>query len=1344
MRSTTALTLLGALLGQHTAVAATQTQPLSQTSRPELGTFKGYPSHIDQQLGTPTFLWLKNDSATKNKAISDSKTSKKSDKNQLEIKAKQQIIANSRRLGIDVVSATNAKLVALHAPQGGPTIARFQQLYHGKEVFGRTLNVLLDKAQNPIALTGNFAPASQSNALVAEASAVDARQAARLAFREMTGENLSGDLQSQGAEDHRETFTLAGGNSSWQLLGQIRTKSLYFSPSETGSALIPAYQVELRAHNDKEQQAFAFIISAVDGRVLRRHNQLSDVATSYRVWADNEGKHQPYDGPVGNALLPAQGFTPQPVATEIPADQPLVTLEHGPISTNDPWLPEGATETWGNNAVAYIDLGALDGFDRYVGDIMPSMNGEQSFDFAASLSDPIGEEARKAAAVNLFYLVNWLHDDWYDNGLDETSGNAQMDNYGRGGMAGDPIFAEGQDFSGRNNANMYTPSDGSSPVMQMYLFDGVVDGELTLTNRNGLGPYAIGTSDFGPTAYDIQSEVVIGVDNSDDWGEGSYNDGCQTPYLNQTNVAGKIVMLRRGMCDFNLKAQFAQENGAIAVLIADNTDQDQPMSMGGYNPSVTIPSVSITKAAGDTLLAAMDDGPVEVHLRRKMTDRDGTLDNGVIAHEFFHYVSNRLVGDGNGLSNQQARAMGEGWSDVAALLLTVREEDSQVPGNDRFQGPYGIGLHATSNPYFGIRRAPYSTDFSVNPLTFKDIQEGQALPTSAPLAYGQDGEGNSEIHSAGEIWANTLWEFYASLLNDSRYSFDQARERMQDYLIGGLKLTPLDPTFLEARDAILAVVAATDERDWELAAKAFAKRGMGIGAQGPARYSEDLSGVVESFEADAGYFELAETKLDTGFDDGKQGYCSNDGILDAGETARLTLTLNTGGQADLSQPLMARVSSNGDASFANDGLITFPAPIVPGAQVSASTLITLGSADKGEDLQLQINFEPYGVEGVLEPAPLLLHQTVNYGLARISQVDDMETPLASQRQWQTGGVDYPFYNDWALVASADPASASGVNHLWVGLANGYSANTTLTGPVLNVSTSEPLIVEFDHWYSFEEIYQGLGEDGGVVEVSVNGSEFTNSLFLGGIFEEGGYNGAAIGNDYGPAFVGTLNQSGTSSHVRINFGYNLAGTQTRLRFRTAVNESNSTNSPTGWLVDNVAISGTTTPPFLGLVDNAPQCDNRPLHIDAGPDQQVAELDSLGQASLVTLNANLLDRDGIEDVHLRWEQIAGPTVVLDNPFSATPSFNAPPVDDDTQLSFRLTASQQGAIQEDGLTVTIMDTPPPAPTPDPQPAQPQSGGGGALSPLTALLTLITGLLARRRRVPLAPRPDQQPLAK
>jgi len=74
--------------------------------------------------------------------------------------------------------------------------------------------------------------------------------------------------------------------------------------------------------------------------------------------------------------------------------------------------------------------------------------------------------------VGMFFHVNWLHDRWYEAGFDEASGNAQQDNFGLGGIGGDPILAEGNDFSGRDNANMSTPPDGSSPRMQMYRFDG--------------------------------------------------------------------------------------------------------------------------------------------------------------------------------------------------------------------------------------------------------------------------------------------------------------------------------------------------------------------------------------------------------------------------------------------------------------------------------------------------------------------------------------------------------------------------------------------------------------------------------------------------------------------------------------------------------------------------------------------------------------------------------------------------------------------------------------------------------------------------------------------------------
>ena len=39
----------------------------------------------------------------------------------------------------------------------------------------------------------------------------------------------------------------------------------------------------------------------------------------------------------------------------------LVELQNVPFKTNDPWLPPGATDATGNNAVAYADIAAPDG-----------------------------------------------------------------------------------------------------------------------------------------------------------------------------------------------------------------------------------------------------------------------------------------------------------------------------------------------------------------------------------------------------------------------------------------------------------------------------------------------------------------------------------------------------------------------------------------------------------------------------------------------------------------------------------------------------------------------------------------------------------------------------------------------------------------------------------------------------------------------------------------------------------------------------------------------------------------------------------------------------------------------
>jgi hypothetical protein len=82
----------------------------------------------------------------------------------------------------------------------------------------------------------------------------------------------------------------------------------------------------------------------------------------------------------------------------------------------------------------------------------------------------VSNDQRMASITQLFYTTNYLHDFWYAGGFDEASGNAQTDNYGRGGIAGDNLRAEAQDYSGTFNANMSTPSDGGRPRMQMYLF----------------------------------------------------------------------------------------------------------------------------------------------------------------------------------------------------------------------------------------------------------------------------------------------------------------------------------------------------------------------------------------------------------------------------------------------------------------------------------------------------------------------------------------------------------------------------------------------------------------------------------------------------------------------------------------------------------------------------------------------------------------------------------------------------------------------------------------------------------------------------------------------------------
>ena len=68
------------------------------------------------------------------------------------------------------------------------------------------------------------------------------------------------------------------------------------------------------------------------------------------------------------------------------------------------------------------------------------------------------------------------------------------------------------------------------------------------------------------------------------------------------NVSGKIVLIDRGTCSFATKVKFAQDAGALGVLVANNVSSFPfTMSDDGTGASITIPSMMTSQSIGSNL-----------------------------------------------------------------------------------------------------------------------------------------------------------------------------------------------------------------------------------------------------------------------------------------------------------------------------------------------------------------------------------------------------------------------------------------------------------------------------------------------------------------------------------------------------------------------------------------------------------------------------------------------------------------------------------------------------------------------------------------------------------------------
>lgn len=170
------------------------------------------------------------------------------------------------------------------------------------------------------------------------------------------------------------------------------------------------------------------------------------------------------------------------------------------------------------------------------------------------------------------------------------------------GNAGDTFTISGAPGSSTRTISVANVADDGQILS---LFDVVTPPALAGRKPSANNAF---TANFPPAPVGIAGTLVpVAADNT----TANPIEGCSA-LTNGAAVSGNIALIRRGSCDFAVKAVNAQNAGAIAVVIANNAAGD-PVAPGlGGAPAIpmTIPVISINTATGADILTAIGNGDV--------------------------------------------------------------------------------------------------------------------------------------------------------------------------------------------------------------------------------------------------------------------------------------------------------------------------------------------------------------------------------------------------------------------------------------------------------------------------------------------------------------------------------------------------------------------------------------------------------------------------------------------------------------------------------------------------------------------------------------------------------------
>ena len=856
-------------------------------------------------------------------------------------------------------------------------------------------------------------------------------------------------------------------------------------------------------------------VDAVTGQVIdennftvyckfhNEHHQECKVHTEYNPHMMNENKTEQ----MNSLAAPMYNVVPLPTESPIHGPRKLITNPADIVASKFGWhttKSDGSAEftnTRGNNVYAYLDADGDNTPDPTI-----NVNGGATLNFDFPFDETQNPEFyRPAAITNLFYMCNMMHDITYKFGFTEVAGNFQVNTYGKGGIT-DRVNAEAQDFSGVDNANFSTPSDGQNGRMQMYLWNASSD--ITVTEPfNIAGDLPTTKGNFGAAAPTIPiiAEVILSNDGSSD-----PDLGCKNTQTSK--MKGKIAIIRRGICEFGAKALYAQNAGAVAVIIAGFDEASIRMDGGASGSQVTIPAYFIKASVYNRIKSSLAEGKLIIKIEKpSATDNrpefvDGDFDNGIIAHEYGHGVSTRLTG---GPSNSgclgNGEQMGEGWSDFFSLVTTVKAGDK----SDKVRG---IGNYATVSGVdgVGIRRRPYTTNRAINEFTYKDLTTSE--------------------HDNGEVWAMMLWDLYWALVD--KYGFDtdfnnktSGNNIAIQLVMDGMKLQPCSPGFVDGRNAILAADRLNNRGEnqcliWDI----FAKRGVGFKAK------QGNSNVVGDEEEDFNSLpSCINSTLITK---------TADLIVKAGSDINYTITVNNSRLTKINNVIVT------DNIPLGCSYVIGSANVTP-KQVSATSVVwEFASLD---------SFEIKTIKYKLKTDPGIFSNTV--------YIDDLEAPDILDR-WepeQLKGEGYWF--------DEDGVGFNGTIGYRTLEAETVSSDAGLFNPTAIKLPDEDIALLFLHKYLTQK-----NVDGGFVQISVNNKTTYNQVAVED-WAINGYNGnisysaISIPNnkgftgyvaDFVPSVLDLKNYRGKTVNFRFRFGNDDQALNTTIQAHK------------GWTIDNIEI------------------------------------------------------------------------------------------------------------------------------------------------------------------------------